>query len=403
MRQIGFFILFLTGYSTVTLAQRITPEQYVEQYREIAIREMKRNGVPAAIILAQGILETESGNSDLVKRSNNHFGIKCKSNWNAATVYHDDDEAGECFRAYSNAEDSYRDHSNFLRTNGRYASLFNLDPKDYKGWANGLKKAGYATNPRYPEILIRQIETYQLQQYTYAGTGDIPTFEGMHTAGANETMNVDFTESSAPSGPVQEHAAKNSMPAAATMVSKIIPFSQTNINGSKAIWVPKNTSLLAIAKDNKIKLSRLLEMNDLKKDGLLAKDQYIFLEKKQKEGDKDFYVVRDGEDLHDVAQANGVLLQSLLEINRLSNNIVEAGTKIYLRPQSVATISSFTKTQEVSNVESRLIAPITHEVQPKEGLYSISRKYGVSVSQLKEWNRLQDDHIKIGQRLLISK
>ncbi|MEI9957532.1 MAG: glucosaminidase domain-containing protein [Ferruginibacter sp.] len=155
----------------------ITPEQYVAMYKDIAIREMKRMGVPAAITLAQGILETESGNSDLVKKSNNHFGIKCKSNWTGESVSHDDDAAGECFRLYKTAEDSYRDHSNFLRGNTRYGFLFKLDVKDYKGWAYGLKKAGYATNPSYPQILIKHIEQYNLQQYTLLGADEVPKYD----------------------------------------------------------------------------------------------------------------------------------------------------------------------------------------------------------------------------------
>src|SRR5688572_1051041 len=144
------------------LAQVISVEQYIEQHKDFAIREMKRMGVPAAITLAQGILETESGNSPLVKKSNNHFGIKCKTTWTAGGVSHDDDAAGECFRSYKDAESSYRDHSNFLRGSERYASLFKLNPTDYRGWAYGLKKAGYATNPRYPQILIKNIEKHNL-------------------------------------------------------------------------------------------------------------------------------------------------------------------------------------------------------------------------------------------------
>ena len=158
-------------------AQKISPEEYIETYKDIAIREMKRMGVPAAITLAQGILESESGNSSLVKRSNNHFGIKCKSNWTADTVSHDDDAVGECFRTYKTSEDSYRDHSNFLRAGKHYAFLFNLNSTDYKGWAHGLKKAGYATNPKYPNILIKNIEKYNLQQYSDSGAADVPKFE----------------------------------------------------------------------------------------------------------------------------------------------------------------------------------------------------------------------------------
>src|ERR1017187_8362716 len=145
-----FLFAILGNFILPVIAQNYTAEQYIQMHKDLAIREMKRMGIPAAITLAQGLLETENGNSDLVKKSNNHFGIKCKGTWNAETVSHDDDEQGECFRSYKSAEDSYRDHSNFLRGSPRYAFLFKLDPRDYKGWAYGLKKAGYATNPNYP-------------------------------------------------------------------------------------------------------------------------------------------------------------------------------------------------------------------------------------------------------------
>jgi len=135
-------ILFISMVFCAAFAQSqsLSPVQYIEQYKDLAMLEMKRMGVPAAITLAQGLLETESGNSVLLKKSNNHFGIKCKSNWTGIGVSHDDDAIGECFRTYKDAEESYRDHSNFLRGNGRYASLFKLAPTDYKAWAKGLKK-----------------------------------------------------------------------------------------------------------------------------------------------------------------------------------------------------------------------------------------------------------------------
>src|ERR1035437_4308544 len=150
---------------SVIRSQVITKEQYIDMFKDIAMQEMKRTGVPASITLAQGILESENGNSDLTKQSNNHFGIKCKSNWTGPKIYHDDDAIGECFRVYSSSEESYRDHSDFLKQGSRYAFLFQLAPIDYKGWAYGLKQAGYATNPQYPDILIQNIEKYGLQQY----------------------------------------------------------------------------------------------------------------------------------------------------------------------------------------------------------------------------------------------
>src|SRR5580765_1829318 len=144
---------------------------YITRYKDLAIAEMKRTGVPAAITLAQGIHETEAGTSELVRKSNNHFGIKCKDYWTGDKVYHDDDAKGECFRSYPRAFDSYIDHSDFLKNSPRYASLFQLDPTDYEAWAKGLRQAGYATNPKYATILINIINNYHLQDYTLIALG----------------------------------------------------------------------------------------------------------------------------------------------------------------------------------------------------------------------------------------
>ncbi|PWG78211.1 glucosaminidase domain-containing protein [Pararcticibacter amylolyticus] len=137
---------------------------YIERFKGIAVEEMNKNGIPASITLAQGMLESANGNSSLAREANNHFGIKCHAGWQGKTVAMDDDAPGECFRFYNSAEESYRDHSEFLKRQ-RYAFLFQLDRNDYKGWAQGLKKAGYATNPRYPELLIGLIERYGLDRF----------------------------------------------------------------------------------------------------------------------------------------------------------------------------------------------------------------------------------------------
>jgi LysM repeat protein len=176
---------------------------YIDQYRSLAVEEMVRTGVPAAIKLAQGIVETQAGKGELVLRSNNHFGIKCKSNWTGGRAYHDDDATGECFRKYNNARESWRDHSDFLRSQPRYASLFLLDPADYEGWARGLKASGYATDPKYPEKLVRYIETYRLNEHSLAaiahiqdggvGSADLPSTPVPPRASASNhaTGNID--------------------------------------------------------------------------------------------------------------------------------------------------------------------------------------------------------------------
>lgn len=145
--------------------------QYIERFKAIAVKEMKQYGIPASITLAQAILESGTGNSDLAKYANNHFGIKCTSDWAGKGYYKDDDQKNDCFRVYDNPDESFKDHSNFLKRK-RYAPLFELDRNDYQGWAYGLKQAGYATNPQYPQLLINLIEKYQLQQYDL-GEGEI--------------------------------------------------------------------------------------------------------------------------------------------------------------------------------------------------------------------------------------
>lgn len=204
MKKLSLFLL-ASAVCMFSLAQRITPEQYIALYKDIAIAEMKRSGIPAAITLAQGLLETECGNSELVKKSNNHFGIKCKNNWTGATVSHDDDLRGECFRAYTTPDESFRDHSDFLKGSVRYAALFRLDPTDYRGWAYGLKKAGYATNPMYPQILIKNIEQYNLQQYSLLVLNEnIPAGAiAKDSAGIKPVLKTDSTSKA-----VVEHRAK---------------------------------------------------------------------------------------------------------------------------------------------------------------------------------------------------
>ena len=393
MKKITFLLITSLTFSQILRAQYITVDQYVAQYKDIAVREMKRMGVPAAISLAQGILETENGNSDLVKKSNNHFGIKCKSTWTAETVSHDDDAPGECFRVYKDADDSYRDHSNFLRGNARYAFLFKLDPRNYKAWAYGLRKAGYATNPNYPQILIKNIEANNLEQYTLEGAEEIPVFDASKYSDDPEEKEINDV--------LKSTGKNNAEPGNGDLLEP----TKLNINGSRALFVPKGTSLLAIASQNNINLARLLEINDLEKDGLLEKDQFVFLEKKQTHGNRDYYIVQQNETMYDVAQKNGILLQSLYDYNKISaTDNLYAGTKILLRPgiDNQASVSTNVDQRDL-NTRSAEPESKTHEVQPKENLYTISKKYDVTVAQLKEWNNLKDNSLKIGQQLIISK
>jgi len=213
--------LCLMGLAKILPAQNSDQViNYINTYKFLAISEMQRSGVPASIILAQGIHETQAGTSDLVLASNNHFGIKCKTGWTGQVVFHDDDARGECFRSYATAADSYRDHSDYLSQTPRYAFLFKLNPEDYESWAYGLKKAGYATNVKYSQILIKLIRDYNLENYSLIAMGKLPAEDPNAAMASKQTMPASlsgFTDSSFqrpvpaatyPEGPFSINAAR---------------------------------------------------------------------------------------------------------------------------------------------------------------------------------------------------
>ncbi len=372
---------------TTVQAQRMTVEEYITTYKDAAIAEMKRLGVPASIILAQGILETESGNSDLVRRSNNHFGIKCKSTWTGESVRHTDDAPNECFRKYNSAADSYKDHSDYLYNTPRYASLFKLPSTDYRGWAYGLKAAGYATNPKYPQILISNIERYNLQQYNEPLSAE-------SQAAITAKLGV-ADPAKQPKEIVTAAEPKKESNLFQRLFSAKKHKSNQYFNRLKAVMAFHGTSLLAIATEHDIALVKLLEYNDLSNDGLVKGDQWIYLEKKHKEGNRDLYTSLQNETLYEVSQNNGVQLAMLAEYNQVPGDIlVKKGDIIKLRPGAVTPAPA---------KATAMAAARTHQVQPKEGLYTISKKYNVSVEELKEWNNLSSNDLQMGQQLIIAK
>ena len=322
-RTILSFLVALAGF----VAQAQTPEivrKYIDTYKEIAIAEEIRTGVPAAITLAQGIHESGAGTSFLVGASNNHFGIKCKSDWTGEKVYHDDDAKGECFRKYEDPFQSYRDHSDFLKNRPYYTALFQLDPTDYKGWAYGLKKAGYATNPKYPEILIRIIENYELQQYTLLALNGKPS-------GNPDVVTVSNTLKSES----QNNAAAPQ--AQAAVVRSQYPSGIFHINNTRVVLVERGTSFLKIADEYNLGLARLFEFNDMEAMDIAPADMLIFLQRKRKTGNEEFHIVRTGETLQGIAQAQGIRLENLLEFNSLKANMqVQAGEALYLQYKAPA-------------------------------------------------------------------
>ena len=270
-------------------------EEYIKKYKDVAIREMKLYGIPASITLAQGILESGSGESYLATNANNHFGIKCHTGWEGKRVYHDDDKKNECFRAYKDPDESFRDHSLFLKNRSRYAPLFEESPTDYKAWAKGLKKAGYATNPKYPQLLIDLIERHQLHQYD---------LDGYHAA---------------------PHGEEKAIAVALINVST---------NGIKYIEVGPNESLETIALKTEVKMKKLLKYNDLSWDAKVTEGQRLYTQPKRKKAAREFryHKVEAGEDMHSISQKFGIRLEYLYERNNMKvGEQPKVGTTLYLR------------------------------------------------------------------------
>jgi LysM repeat protein len=291
------------------------------------------------------LLETGFGQSDLVINANNHFGIKCKGEWMGEKVYHDDDTKGECFRKYNSAIESYRDHSDFLKTRPNYRNLFTLDVTDYEAWAKGLKAAGYATNPQYPQRLIKLIEENNLHQYTLLalnqkGSNSTEIFASATTTNKeedkSETSVIAKEEQVAASSTLAEEIISFKFePEIKSEVPNNYPEGTFTINEVRVLFAEAGTSLFALATNNNISFNKLLDFNDLGKVDILEKGQLIFLQKKQKKGSKDVHIVVENEDLHEIAQKEGVQLSSVLEFNNLQKGESPAvGQRIYLKAAS---------------------------------------------------------------------
>ena len=257
------FLIFTFLFSSVcpAISQEAPNEniiKYIEQYAALAVKEMERTGVPASIKIAQGIHETNAGKSDLVLQSNNHFGIKCKSSWTGEKVYHNDDEEGECFRKYDNATASYLDHSDYLKSQPRYAFLFDYDANDYAAWAWGLKKAGYATNPIYAQTLIKYIEAYHLNELNKFAENE----EDQDLKNYLETIRsrpLDIVENSNKSIEPEEKYSS-------TKPTK--EKSEKRIRVKKTHVVKKGESLYSLSKKYSTTVDVLKKVNHLKKEAL---------------------------------------------------------------------------------------------------------------------------------------
>ncbi|MBR0223310.1 MAG: glucosaminidase domain-containing protein [Bacteroidales bacterium] len=294
--------------------QKLSRSQYIERYAATAVREMKATGIPASITLAQGCLESGNGNSTLAREANNHFGIKCHKNWKGKTIRHDDDEKAECFRKYASADESYRDHSDFLRYRDRYAFLFNLEPTDYKGWAYGLQKAGYATTQTYAASLIRIIEENGLQRYDIL---DESAREELPPTPMEAEVSTKFK-------PLPGHKLYT--------VSLLREIRSTN--GVAYIVAGPGDSWSQLAKEYNLFRRELLRFNDLRHEKPLQAGDIVYLEAKKKESARhlDKHVVEEGETMRGLAQRYAVKMKKLYQYNNMTpGSEPEAGTILNLR------------------------------------------------------------------------
>lgn len=306
-----------------TVIARITPEMYVEMFREAAVTDMKKTGVPASITLAQGMYESDFGNSPLAKVANNHFGIKCHKEWTGPGYYQDDDAPNECFRKYENVLESYDDHSFFLRSRDRYRFLFDLEVSDYKGWAHGLKKAGYATNPAYASRLIGLIERYRLHEYDTGGQR-IPVRDQVAQPGP-------VVEAS----PRRQHKPRQQETVArkkTLVVREVTPVAENSVNGVPFVKAADGDTWTKIASENNIDLWQVLEYNDAGKNELINAGEVIYIRPKKNRGVDFYHTVAEGETMRDIAQMYAIRLSSLYKMNEIEFGIQpEPGTRIYLK------------------------------------------------------------------------
>ncbi len=312
--RLSFFItgaMFLISLTAAISQEKIGVEDYIERYKGLAVKEMEEYHIPASIILSQGILESENGNSPLAVDANNHFGIKCHDEWAGMTYYHDDEEKDECFRKYDDPEESFRDHSEFLKSRDRYQFLFDLDITDYKGWAYGLKQAGYATNPRYPELLIKIIEENGLEQFDKVGS---------QQSAVSSRQSAEKTQNSRLRPQNSALSTQNSEPSAGVYEISGIGGHDRIVflnNGVKFILAREGDDFDKIASEFSIYSWQIWFYNDISKDDKILAGQKVYLERKKGSASKDVHFVQAGEDLHSISQEYGIRKKALCRLNGL--------------------------------------------------------------------------------------
>lgn len=392
MRPVLYCFIALSAAFASLQAQKLNTVDYINEYKFAAMQEMKVYSVPASVTLAQGILESASGNSKLAKDCNNHFGIKCRKNWTGNFCLADDDAPDECFRGYTSAMESYRDHSLFLKGNSRYDFLFSMPATDYKAWSHGLRQAGYATNPAYGSILIGVIERYRLSMYdSMVILGD--DYDTPDTAAGN----------------------------------------LIKVQGLPAVYARRGQTAADIAKEHDLGVWQIYKYNDLKSGDELKPGEIIYLKPKRRKSSDQPHVVQEGETLRDISQQHAIKLKQLQKYNHVKpGQDLRPGERLYL----IQKREDLDKTQQEkikNNVDSGQLVPETrkkiiqeakkvgegkgnqateidvskpnlsyHTVIKGETVFSICRLYKLSSDSLMVWNRMASTQIFLGQELRIA-
>ncbi|MBA3649619.1 MAG: LysM peptidoglycan-binding domain-containing protein [Chitinophagales bacterium] len=391
-----FFFLFFICYRSFAQSYDELVDQYINQYKDIAIEEMQRTGIPASITLAQGIIESSAGQSPLTTQANNHFGVKCHDDWNGETYLYDDDRKNECFRKYPSALDSFKDHSDFLKMHQRYSVLFTYVADDYKEWAKGLKKCGYATNPHYAGILIKCIEDYDLHQWDLEDAERAAWFAKVNQS---EEKKLNIKEEGNPE-------IVNSSLTSVNAEERISIF-----NNIKTVTLQPEESLKDLATTYEISMKRLLRYNDISTASQLVAGNTVYLQPKRSHGDADTVIIKEGETMFDIARDHGIQLDELYKKNLLDQGAQPAsGQVIYLREKrevapltATAVTKDSVKISKISPDKIELLKPQYHVVAKGDTLFSISKKYNLTIDELKGINKLRSSQIYVGEKLRVEK
>ena len=335
MKKVLIVLALFLGLTVTAQRETGTPqERYISRYATIAVNEMYRTGVPASITLAQGIIESRSGRSTLAVDGNNHFGIKCHNSWKGKTMLADDDRKNECFRVYDSAEESFRDHSDFLRYRDRYKFLFDFQTTDYKSWAYGLKQAGYATDPAYATKLIQCVEDYNLTRFDRMTVDEALAEGGMEAEAPVMRDEADGI----PDSPLKIEAGEILSGKAGEQYSFSLSRTLYSRNGVPYIYAVEGETYASIAKSNHLLLKEILRYNDIPGGGELHAGDIVYLEPKKSKTVRglDKYIVgEEGESFHAICQRFAVKEKAVRKLNGLPVGYVpKEGDEIVLRPES---------------------------------------------------------------------